>query len=298
MASDRHKRLSGVVIEGLAMGTDLWKPPQLKIGRAKHHIADLDERCAKFLADEPFETVIRQDPDLGEFTLRRKTNHPIPDEFALIIGDAVHNLRSALDLTVFGLIGALAERPEAVQFPFAKNSERFKSVFAQRQIGAAGENVRKVIQQLKPYGGRNHLLQPDGNFLLHGLHELDILDKHKLVVPVASIFTIVADDMRKFGPAFDCFEGTGSVQFVNVDTDVLVSIQLDIDERERHALPSFEERTKFQPPFSICFGVDQPFTGLLVVPTLVSLVQEVERAVGLIRAAAEADSKAETVAVG
>lgn len=51
-----------------------------------------------------------------------------------------------------------------------------------------------------------------------------------------------------------------------------------------------ERKTEFQPAFSIRFGQDQPFTGRLVVPTLIDLCRETERAVSAIRAAGEADA--------
>ena len=222
----------------------LWTAPLLKIERAEHRINDLNGKLAGFLAEKPFETVTRYDPERDEFTLRRKTNKSIPSEFSLIIGDAVHNLRCALDLTIFGLIGARAQRPEAVQFPFGKDAERFKSVFMQRQIAVAGEHVQRAIHELRPYGG--------GNYLLYGLHELDITDKHKLIVPVASAFGLVANDMNKFGSVFAFVEGEGNVVFAHLESDVMVIVP-NVRFLGPKPIEPIEQKTDFQPPFSICF---------------------------------------------
>lgn len=253
---------------------------RLKIERANHHISDLNTRLTQFQAKKPFETVIRYNPVAAEASLCRKVNQPIPDEFALIIGDAVHNLRAALDLIVFELIGGKAPKPKAVQFPFTKNVQTFKATCGQRQIDVAGKHIRRVIDDLQPY--------PGGNDLLYGLHDLDIADKHQLLLPVASIFGLHANDMRRFGEAFAFFEGEGEVHFANFESDVLVILS---GVRFDGPVPirPFEERTEFQPPFSICFGPDQPFAARLVMPTLFSLSNEATRAVDALIVAGEAD---------
>jgi hypothetical protein len=265
----------------VAAPTNLFIPSRLKIERAKHHINDLNTRLAEFLAKNPFETVVREDPDRAERIIRIKTNRSIPDEFSLIIGDAVHNLRSALDLATFCVVGAKAEQPEKVQFPFAREAKDFKSVFNNRQVNRAGKNIQDAIRNLQPYGS--------GNDLLYGLHTLDLADKHKLIVPVATTAEIVADDLERLDPAFRGWKGEGRLRSRNPETDVLFIIKLEGPKPPLRMIRVVEEKTEFQPIFSISFGPGQPFQGQWVVDVLVRITAEVTRAVDAIEAGAKAD---------
>jgi hypothetical protein len=125
--------------------------------------------------------------------------------------------------------------------------------------------------------------------LLYGLHELDIADKHKLLVPVGNAFNIRADDMKKFGSVFGFVEGEGPVGFADLETDVMVTAPVGRVIGPKPARP-VEQKTEFQPPFSVCFGRDQPFTTMFVVPTLIALSRETKRTVAAIRTASDADT--------
>jgi hypothetical protein len=72
---------------------------QLKIGRAIHHIEELNARVAGFENSEFYGLTIDRHPDPLEknlVVLRIIEDAPV-EEYAPIIGDAIHNLRSALD---------------------------------------------------------------------------------------------------------------------------------------------------------------------------------------------------------
>jgi hypothetical protein len=263
--------------------TNLWDPPRLKIERAVHHIHDFNAKAAEFLSKKPFETVVRSQPTGAEDTICIQAKEAIPDEFALIIGDAVHNLRTALDLAIFGIIGTRAKNPESVQFPFGKNVYSFKNAFTQRQIDIAGENVRRAVCDLKPYDG--------GNEPLYGVHRLDIQDKHKLIFTFGKVVQMIGDDVRKLHPALSHWYGPGPIEFVDVKSGVLFRINYEGNTGKFiRTTGEVEKKTEFQPPFSICFAQDQPFGGSLVVPALRDMTREIEHAIGLLRAAAEADN--------
>lgn len=241
----------------------------LKIERAKHHIVDLERELEEFLTQQPFETIIQQDPSAGKKFIKIKTNKPIPIELSLIIGDVVHNLRSALDLLIFSLVGDKTGRPRSIQFPFASDQDKFEEAIVSRQINLAGEKVVDAVRSRRPY--------PKGNDLLWGLHELDICDKHKLILPTANVTSITADDLGKLDPSLSFIKGPGVLKFVNLENGVMFDIVLPTANRsERRARRAFEEKTKHQPDFTICFGKGQPFEGRIILPLLEKLVHEVE----------------------
>ena len=150
----------------------------LKIDRAKHHVSDLSRKITAFLAQDPFELVTRGDTNTGEITHSIIEQEPIPDELSLIIGDAIHNLRCSLDMTIFAMIGEIAPKPDLVQFPFCRRPESLDDEIKKRQIHLAGERVVDAIKALKPH--------PGGHGGLEAIHALDVRDKHKLILTTRS----------------------------------------------------------------------------------------------------------------
>ena len=71
---------------------ELARPARLKIERANHHIKDLERQINAFLAQRPFKLMARFKPKLGTIAFGSEADQPIPDDFALIIGDAINYL--------------------------------------------------------------------------------------------------------------------------------------------------------------------------------------------------------------
>lgn len=257
---------------------------RLKIDRAKHHISELAGEVNAFLVEKPFKLVRRTDPKAAERVLIVKANKPIPPRFSLIVGDAVHNLRSALDITIFNLIADKVADPSNVQFPFCKSAEAMSSAIAGRQIQVAGEKVVDAIKALKPY--------PGGNDHLWGLHVLDLTDKHKLILTTGSAASLSGNDLSRAEPGLNII-GDGVVKFAGSDRLASVGIKF-MNRRARRAAqrdPAVEEETKVQPAFEICFGSGEPFAGQNVVEQLMRLSNAVVGAIGDVVDAANATPK-------
>ncbi|TAJ95030.1 MAG: hypothetical protein EPO10_16425 [Reyranella sp.] len=99
---------------------------------------------------------------------------PGPAAVPLIIGDVVHNLRSSLDLMICDVARIKGKSPSNLYFPFADNEDKLKMKLV-KDFNRLGADVVRAISDLKPYTG--------GNKLLRGLHDLDVADKHRLVIP-------------------------------------------------------------------------------------------------------------------
>jgi hypothetical protein len=74
-----------------------------KIDRAREHVNALDKAINRFLETEPHavERRLRARDRIHEYVLARYTEPP--DCLGLLVGDAAHNLRSALDHVTFEL---------------------------------------------------------------------------------------------------------------------------------------------------------------------------------------------------
>lgn len=249
---------------------DLTLGPLLKVRRAKQHINDLSAAIDAFLAERPYRLMLRQSPKTRDQVLFVKTDKPVPDEFALILGDAVHNLRTALDLLVFGMVGDDAPSPERVLFPFAKNAQALGSTIPNRQMHVASKEVIDALHALKPY--------PGGDDLLSGLHLVDVRDKHHLILTVGRVVSISTGLLAHYGLNIT---GDGIINFVGAGDEV-IRFKLPTARRNRGMIPKVEQESEVQPAFTVCFGEGETFAGQPVVPKLGEMVGSVENAINLL----------------
>jgi hypothetical protein len=249
---------------------ELYRPAALKIGRASQHIAELEARIAEFLDRKAFELFLLRDEAAGKRTHNIARKEQIPDDLPLIIGDAVHNLRSALNVTVFGMIGSQAKQSHKVQFPFSYEQEGLNRAIASAELELAGRDVVSCVEKAKPFSG--------GNSLLHGLHVLDVRDKHRLILLVGTATKISADNARKNDPDLP-FVGGGILSFKG-SLDTIFTIEFpDPGRRVRRAsrrVKPVRIVARIQPDFGIVFGDNQPFARQEVIPTLEAIRGEVE----------------------
>lgn len=149
--------------------------PRLKVERANEHIGQLNAEIRNFSERKPYRIVLEAhaNPGMAAFTIRIKES--IPERFALIIGDIVHNLRAALDQTACAIIpNGTTDRDAA--FPIAWSQSTLETAIEKRHIDRADPKAVNLIRSLKPYNG--------GNDHLTGLRDLDDTDKHRLLIPV------------------------------------------------------------------------------------------------------------------
>jgi hypothetical protein len=160
----------------------------LKVQRAKYHLQELKTKIDQFFRNGGAEVVFEIAPEFetiggsrtGSFTYRKR--EPIPSEWPAIIGDILHNLRSSLDLIACELhriTGGPPEEIRGVQYPFCTGKSDLAGEIKKRRLNRIGGDFREIIENTAPYIGGN-----DG---LCAIHDLDILDKHRIIVPAIAI---------------------------------------------------------------------------------------------------------------
>ena len=149
----------------------------LKIERAKKFISDFDSERAAFLGSNPCPYVAQFDPKKLRTRFVLGPLPSIPASLALLAGDAIHNLRASLDYVANEMVRSSGGNDKNIYFPISENEQRYKTDSVSRTKGMAAD-FKDAIDRLKPYGG--------GNDDLWGLHKLDITDKHRLLIPVAT----------------------------------------------------------------------------------------------------------------
>jgi hypothetical protein len=245
---------------------------RIKIDRAKKHLADLNAAIRTFQNGWPYTIKIEKDEKTGYETHKFFLLVPIPDEWGAIVGDCVHNLRSALDLLACELIRANGGIPgDYAAFPVGSNFTHFNSS-AVRRINGASADAIKLVRRLKPYDG--------GNDTLWRLHRIDIADKHQLLIPVAAAH-------KEFGVQYD-IQGAGPPDYTPPmwlgpasDRKFPLKNGDELISYKRVVAPGIKDETKFHFTFEIAFGEGQIFDGEPVVARLDQLIRFTERIINL-----------------
>ena len=151
-----------------------------KLKRATDLIVELKRALTAYLAKEPFKVETRAQSDGAEDMIFR-LKLDVPGEIPAILGDVVHNMMSALDHLVYHLALRGSASPEQLgnlYFPTSTTKQEFELGPLKRLAGLKLAE-RDLIASFEPYGGGR-------GAILHGLKKLDILDKHKLILPVVT----------------------------------------------------------------------------------------------------------------
>jgi hypothetical protein len=152
---------------------------QAKLYRAGEHLERIGAEGNAFLEGQPYSTRVQFEPELHAWVSRFQVREDPPLRLGVLVGDYVHNLRSALDHLVYALTELDGGTPDRwTQFPITKSANDFNSV-VQRQIPGLSAKHRTGIEMAQPYNGRNG---PDVH-PLYCINELAIADKHHVVQP-------------------------------------------------------------------------------------------------------------------
>lgn len=246
---------------------------RIKIDRAKKHLADLDAAIKAFESREPCTFVMEIDAKSGYEIYRFREREAIPIEWGAIVGDCVHNLRSSLDLLANELVRHGGGTPgDYTAFPIGSSETHFRTSAIKRLNGASAATI-ECVMRLKPY--------PGGNEPLFRLHQIDIADKHVLLIPVAAAQRdfgvrndIIMPGMESLSPPIWGIGKAVNRKFPLKDGDELIAYR-------RGTGDGFEDKTEFKFGFEIAFGEGQIFDGDPVVPTLHQLVNFTERLIDI-----------------
>ncbi len=151
----------------------MFESAKLKIIRANQHLLDFEARFAEYVATNPHRFSIYNDPESGQPKIRIRFESDRTKTFSLIVGDAIHNLRAALDhmtWEVIGLDGGTQNR--YTKLPTADNRVDYEA--ACKGIETPSNWVKSLFISLEVFPGG----QGDG---LYALNQFDITDKHTIL---------------------------------------------------------------------------------------------------------------------
>jgi hypothetical protein len=158
--------------------SDLFKSSRRKIARAKEHILDLERQIRVFAGENPYKQIVEEDPQRPGYLLHKiKLTKSLAPSFSDLVGDAVSNMRAALDHACYALAASHKTKPINAYFPFARDAAGLESAIKGRSKDVPQE-IHPLLRSFEPYKG--------GNEILWGLNMMCNADKHKMLTPVAT----------------------------------------------------------------------------------------------------------------
>jgi len=162
-----------------------------KLKRAHDHIAELNRTIQEWGTAEqktnPF--TLDHQPERKRMVVRHGKVGPNNPDWSLIVGDIIHNLRSALDHIVCQLAvlnGNDRSCCDATYFPICICNPDFKKA-EKRLEHLISTEALALIEELQPYKAADRGKRPVAD-VLWTVHKLDIIDKHRIVLVVGKKF--------------------------------------------------------------------------------------------------------------
>lgn len=151
-----------------------------KIARAEELWQQLGSAFVLFLEEGPYRSEGSFDAGSSEWVLRFRVLEEPPLRWGILVGDVVHNLRSALDHLAWQLVLANGGEPTwRTQFPiYSDEAAYLRAQGGQAQIAGMRDEDIELIEKLQPFR------QPEGHEKPHHLavlRELSNVDKHRVV---------------------------------------------------------------------------------------------------------------------
>jgi len=170
------------------MKIDRLRGTRVKIDRADKHIADFDAALTAFEKEGPYERLVETDAaGIQKCTVR--LTGPLPSDLVGSIGDAIHNLRSALDHLAFAVAetnGVSGNKLRKVSFTIRETKKDLKKALDEREISRIGAAWLGFVETVEPYVGGS-------GEDLYAINVLDNIDKHRALIAIetqAQMFSV------------------------------------------------------------------------------------------------------------
>lgn len=239
------------------MGQPSLEPIRLRMERVGEHAQDLNEAIQGFYETKPYEVVHEfdlngtepmppsVDPSKGVHLYRVIIRHPVPPRVAILAGEVLQGMRSALDYVAWQLSLARSDSPPPMTaFPIFFRQGLYEGS-KQKFIGGIDAAIHPIFDSVQPYvaGDKAH------QHPLWVLHRLANDDKHRVPHVVGSLPNGVQVP-RSAG--VDLFAGMTIGPFENQQVVATVGI-----------IGGADPETQLNPRFSfaVAFGKDTPAEG-------------------------------------
>lgn len=228
---------------------------------ADRHLGALEASSARFFEEnEPYRVGLDHDCIPPEYVVRLKKRPDVvfPDNWVFMIGDAVHNMRVALDYLAFAIVTKFDPKAAITQilFPIYRTPAEYARLEPKR-LGKIPDEIKHAFEELQPYH-RRHKPDPEP---LAVLDALENVHKHRRLLSAG-----VAISDRGYRVL------SGNPGVVSTIREVVPFRELhDGAEIARYTFGNPEVKLQFYAQFHICFDesdADNPARGQVVLRSL------------------------------
>ena len=216
---------------------------RVKLCRADEHLETLDKSVQGFLKGSPYRPFADMDMEAGEGLVRVEIRACPPVlEWGVLVGDVLHNLRSALDHLAWQLGGDPPPNKRTSAFPIHWDRGDYRREGAKKVAGVPC-HPQAIIEDLQPYQ-RGDEKRAKG----HALWWLKVLsewDKHRLLHVTGSVVNGVAYFLDG-AHALSQLEDSQSVRFGPFEDGAVIA---------RWPIHPDAPKPKMNVPFHFTFGV-------------------------------------------
>jgi hypothetical protein len=155
------------------------EPIVWKLVRAQEHINELHTEVQRYFQKDPAKMVREENTSPDQYIAQIVPRITIPGRIPVIIGDALTNIRAALDYLVWELVLAAKNQPtEKNMFPICTTPEAFAQQLARHRLDGVPVDAIAEIKALQPY----HDGQDAEGHVLAMLDALCNVNKHRRVL--------------------------------------------------------------------------------------------------------------------
>lgn len=148
-----------------------------KLDRALHLLEQLEPELDAWSTGEHIDIAKRLQPEPHVWVYHLVYKQPMPVGWSILLGEIVHNLRSALDNAVYLIAVAHGGDGGTTAFPIFADESEFKARGAYR-IKSLPEHARSFIESVQPFSSEAVIPH-----VLRSVDKLWNLDKHRAVQP-------------------------------------------------------------------------------------------------------------------
>lgn len=200
----------------------------LKIERARQQLDALDLEIAGFLTGDTYRVAEEVDTDKGLKVYRiEPLLAPDGTRWGVLVGEIVHNLRSALDHIAWqlALLGPNPPDPKKIKFPIFKVDDPWSQGMIDANLTNVPDDAKQVIKTFQPYNAGN-AAEAHALWILHSLWNTD---KHQSVQDLP--FTLEWKVPRHPGVSANFLDNGGVEIFIPIDLDEKINFKPNVSSK-------------------------------------------------------------------
>jgi hypothetical protein len=159
-----------------------------KLQRAFELLVQFDALCQAWIDQDSGEIVHENRPETSEYLVICKRAPVPPIQIGIILGEAIHAIRSTLDHLIYALAVQQTQQDpppqfKTLDFPIFWTQKEFDQKWGKR-LGIFSSDAQKIIRDYQPY--TEYESHPNDSFLWI-LHHLDNIYKHRRIGVVGQV---------------------------------------------------------------------------------------------------------------